>query len=297
MYYSLVDRPSGLINFTYGEKNMGKRFFSKTWLAGLLMAVSLTGCGDDGGGNSNPNSAANAGATVVGAVSTESAAVPLGSAGNYAILAKTGVATVPTSAVTGNVGVSPAAKDFLTGWAQTDDVTNSYATSAQVVAPGKLYAANNTGGTTSADLTKAVIDMETAYNAALAKPAGVGPKLNLGGGTLTNQSLAAGVYTWGTAVTIPTDLTLTGSATDVWVFQVAGTLDMAAAKSVVLTGGALAKNVFWQASGAVTIGADTAFKGIVLGKTSITLGANTSIDGRLLAQSAVVLNATRVTVP
>jgi hypothetical protein len=139
--------------------------------------------------------------------------------------------------------------------------------------------------------------METAYTAAAAKPAGAGPKLNLGGGTLTDQTLTPGVYTWDTAVTIPTNLTLNGSATDVWVFQVAGTLNMTAAKNVVLSGGALAKNVFWQASGAVTIGANTQFKGIVLGKTSITFGSNSSIDGRLLAQTAVVLDATRVTVP
>jgi predicted acyltransferase (DUF342 family) len=72
---------------------------------------------------------------------------------------------------------------------------------------------------------------------------------------------------------------------------------MTAAKNVVLSGGALAKNVFWQTSGAVTIGANTQFKGIILGKTSITFGANSSIDGRLLAQTAVILDATKVTVP
>jgi hypothetical protein len=175
--------------------------------------------------------------------------------------------------------------------------TDTYFTSAQVVAPGKLYAADNVGGTTKADLSTAVLDMETAYNAAVAKPAGVGNKLNLGAGTLTDQTLTAGVYTWASAVTIPTDLTLNGSATDVWVFQVTGTLDMAAAKKVILAGGAQAKNVFWQVSGAVTVGANTQFKGIILGKTSITLGTNSSIDGRLLAQSAVTLDATRVTVP
>ena len=276
---------------------MGKGFNNKLWLTGLLLAVSLTGCGSDGGGNSNPNSAASSSAATRGTVSTEAAAVPLGSAGNYAILAKTGVSTTGTTGVTGNVGLSPAAKDFLTGWNQADDVTNSFATSALVAAPGKLYAANNTGGTTPADLTAAVGDMEIAYNAAMAKPAGTGSKLNLLGGTIAGQTLAPGVYTWGSAVSITTDLILNGSATDVWVFQVAGTLDMTAAKNVVLSGGALAKNVFWQTSGAVTIGANTKFKGIILGKTSITFGANSSIDGRLLAQSAVVLDATTVTVP
>jgi hypothetical protein len=283
---------------------MRKRFNNKMWLAGLFVVASMAGCGGGGGSSTStptPAAATNASASgssaaTKGAVSTETAAVNLKSAGNYAILAKTAANTTPISAVTGNVGVSPAARGYSTGWSLISEPTDTYFTSAQV-SPGKLYAADNVGGTTTADLTKAVGDMETAYNAAVAKPAGVGPNLNLGGGTVSGQTLAPGVYTWASAVTIPTDLTLNGSATDVWVFQVTGTLDMAAAKKVILTGGALPQNVFWQASGAVTIGANTQFKGIILGKTSITLGTNSSIDGRLLAQSAVTLDATRVTVP
>ena len=121
--------------------------------------------------------------------------------------------------------------------------------------------------------------------------------MNLGGGTVAGQTLAPGTYTWGTGVNITTDLMLEGSATDVWIFQVAGTLDMAAAKSVNLSGGALPQNIFWQVSGAVTMGAGTHFEGIILGKTGITFGNLASINGRLLAQTAVVLDATTVTVP
>lgn len=72
---------------------------------------------------------------------------------------------------------------------------------------------------------------------------------------------------------------------------------MAASKSVLLTGGALAKNVYWQVADAVTIGAGTHFEGIVLGQTSITFGNLASINGRLLAQTAVILDATTVTAP
>jgi hypothetical protein len=275
------------------------------WLAGLFVVASMAGCGG-GGSDSTPilmpspaasSSAGGSSAATKGAVSTQAAAVNLGSSANYAILAKAAANTTPISAVTGNVGVSPAARGYSVGWSLITEPTDTYFTSAQVVAPGKLYAADNVGGTTTADLTKAVGDMEIAYNAAVAKPAGVGPFLNLGNGTVSGQTLDPGVYTWDKNVTIPTDLTLKGSATDVWVFQVTGTLNMDAAKKVILTGGALPQNVFWQASGAVTIGATTQFKGIVLGKTSITLGANSSIDGRLLAQTAVTLDATRVTVP
>ncbi|OIR05617.1 hypothetical protein GALL_123610 [mine drainage metagenome] len=225
------------------------------------------------------------------------ALVLLGTAANYAILAKTGVSTVPTSVVTGNVGVSPVARTYLTGWSETYDVTDTYATSPQVVSPGKLYAADLVGGTTSADLGTAVLDMGTAYTDAAGRTATSAATTNVGAGTLTSLTLTPGVYEWGSAVSIPTDLTLNGSSTDVWIFKVAGTLDMAAAKNVILSGGALPQNIFWQVSGAVTIGAGSHFAGIILGQTSITFNNLSSINGRLLAQTAVVLDATTVTQP
>lgn len=264
-------------------------------LSALFLAVFMTGCGD--GGSNSAGSAAGSDAATRGAVSTEASAVPLGSAANYVILAKTGVSTAPISAVTGNVGLSPTARIGLTGWSLINEPTDTSFTSAQVAAPGKLYAADNVGGTTSADLTTAVGSMGTAYTNAAGRTATSAATTNVGAGTLTSLTLVPGVYEWGTSVTIPTDLTLSGGATDVWIFKIAGTLDMAAAKNVILSGGAQARNIFWQVAGAVNIGANTHFEGIILGQTAITFGNKSSINGRLLAQSAVVLDATTVTVP
>jgi hypothetical protein len=223
--------------------------------------------------------------------------VSLGTAANYALLAKSAISNVPSSVVTGNVGVSPAARPFLTGWSLITEPTDTFFTSAQVAAPGKLYAADNVGGTTSVDLTTAIGNMQTAYTDAAGRTATSAATTDVGSGTLTSLTLAPGVYQWGSAVSIPTDLTFNGTATDVWILKVAGTLDMAAAKNVILTGGALPQNIFWQVSGAVTIGANTHFEGIILGQTSITFGNLASIKGRLLAQSAIVLDATTVTAP
>lgn len=274
---------------------MGKRFNSKMWITGLLMAVSLAGCGDDGGtpAASTVGSAASSSDAIKGAVSTAAGAVSLGTAGNYAILAQSGVSTTPISVVTGNVGVSPAARGYLTGWSLINEPTDTYFTSAQVVAPGKLYAADNVGGVTSVDLTTAVVNRETAYTDAAGRAPGF---TELYAGNLGGQTLAAGVYKWGSAVTIPTSVTLKGSATDVWIFQVAQTLTMATDTKIILDG-ALAKNVFWQVAGAVDIGARSNFEGIVLGQTSITLGNLASVNGRLLAKTAVILNANTVKVP
>ena len=283
---------------------MHKRFNKKMWLTGLLLAVSMTGCGGDSGGSSpsptpgpSSPSANGAGPATTGGACVGAACVDIGAAGNYAILAKTGVDTIPTSKVTGNVGLSPSARGSLTGWDLITEPTDTFFTSAQVVAPAKLYATDNVGGTTKVDLNTAVLNMGGAYTAAAAKPTTSAATTNLLGGTLAGQNLAPGVYEWGSAVNITTDLTLSGNATDVWVFKVAGTLDMAAAKNVILSGGAQAKNVFWQVAGAVNIGANSHFEGIVLGQTTITLGNLTSVKGRLLAQTAVNLNATTVTVP
>lgn len=272
----------------------GSFFKSLMWLMALLLAAFVAGCGDGGGGGGTGVSASSG---PTGQVCAGAGCVPLGTAANYAILAKTGVSTVPSSVVTGHVGLSPNARTSLTGWSLITEPTDTFFTSAQVAAPGKLYAADNVGGTTSADLTTAVSNMETAYTDAAGRPAGVGPNLNRGAGTLTDDTLVAGTYTWGTAVNIPTDLTFSGSATDVWILQIAGTLNMAAAKNVILTGGALPQNIFWQVSDVVTIGANTHFEGIVLGQTIINFGNLASIDGRLLAQTAVNLDATTVIVP
>src|SRR6185369_15241713 len=281
-----------------GSNNMRNKFNNKMWLMGLFLAVSMTGCGGDGGGSSSTRgSAAGTDSATRGGVSVEAAAVPLGTAANYVILAKTGVSTAPISVVTGNVGLSPTARIGLTGWSLITEPTDTFFTSAQVAAPGRLFAADNVGGTTSVDLTTAVANMGTAYTNAAGRTATSAATTNVGAGTLTSLTLTPGVYEWGSAVTIPTDLTLNGSATDVWIFKVAGTLDMAAAKNVILSGGAQARNIFWQVAGAVTIGATSHFEGIVLGQTTITLGNKASIKGRLLAQTAVVLDAATVTVP
>ena len=114
----------------------------------------------------------------------------------------------------------------------------------------------------------------------------------MGGLTLT-----AGVYACSTGLLISTNTTLSGSATDVWVFQIAQTITQANATQVNLIGGALAKNVFWQVAEGVSIGTTAQFNGIILGKTTIAMATGSSITGRLLAQTAVTLGAATVTLP
>jgi hypothetical protein len=146
-----------------------------------------------------------------------------------------------------------------------------------------------------ASLASAVKDMGFAYDDAAGR---VRPDfVALGAGQIGGLTLAPGLYKWGTSLLISTDVTLSGGPNDVWIFQVAGTLTQAGATQVTLTGGARAKNVFWQVAGAVTIGTDAHFEGIVLGKTMIAMNMGATVKGRLLAQAAVTLQMNAITQP
>ena len=219
------------------------------------------------------------------------ASVNLGAAGNYVILAKSGVSTVPASVITGDVGLSPAATSFLTGFSLTMVGTTS-ATSPQVT--GFLYGADMTTPASS-NLTTAVTNMGTAYTDAAGRP--TPDFLNLGAGEIGGQTLIPGLYKWTTGVTLSSNVTISGGPNDIWIFQIPGNLLLSPARKIFLSGGAQARNIFWQVAGAVTIGANTHFEGIILGQTSITLGNLASINGRLMAQSAINLDANTVTVP
>jgi hypothetical protein len=218
------------------------------------------------------------------------APVLLGTAGNYVVLAKSAITNVPSSLITGDLGLSPAAASFITGFSMTKVGTKW--TSAQVV--GGLFAADN-DPPTPIILTTAVTNMLTAYTDAAGRP--TPDALNLGGGTIGGLTFVPGLYRWTSSVTIPTDITLSGAANDVWIFQVTGDLVMASAKHMTLLGGARAKNVFWQVAGLVDLGTTSHAEGVVLSKTSIKLGTGATINGRLLAQTAVNLATNQVTAP
>jgi len=219
------------------------------------------------------------------------ALVLLGTSGNYAILAKTAVSTVPASNITGDVGVSPAATSFLTGFSLTAVGTTS-ATSPQVT--GSLFGGDMTTPTNS-NLTVAVLDMEAAYTDAAGRP--TPDFLNLGSGNIGGMTLTGGLYNWGSSVTIPTNIVLKGSANDVWIFQISGDLSIAASKQMTLSGGAQAKNIFWQVAGEVIIGAGAHFEGNILSKTGVTLQTGATLNGRALAQSMVALDSATVSKP
>jgi len=217
-------------------------------------------------------------------------AVELGTASNYVILAKSAITNISTSDITGNLGLSPAATSYITGLSITD--ATGYATSAQVT--GQLFAADM-APPTPINLTTAVENMITAYNDAAGRP--FPDFLELGTGNIGGKTLVPGLYKWTNTVTIPTDFTISGGANDIWIFQIAGNLNMSTSVKVTLSGGAKAENIFWQVAGEATFGATSHFEGIILCLTGITYQTGTSFKGRALAQTAVVLDGSTMVTP
>ncbi len=217
--------------------------------------------------------------------------VNLGEAGNYAVLAETGISTVPNSAITGDIGVSPIGSTSITGFTLTPDATNVFSSSTQVT--GKVYASDY-ASPTSSNLASAVGDMVTAYNDAAGRAVNYN---ELYTGDISGQTLTSGVYKWGTGVLINADVTLHGGPNDVFIFQIAGGITQASGTRITLTGGAQAKNIFWQTAQTVSLGANAHFEGIILGKANIALGSNASVNGRLLTQTAATLIMNTVVAP
>jgi len=221
------------------------------------------------------------------------APVLLGLAGNFVILAKTGISTTGSTAVVGNMGLSQAAATYITGFGLIMDSTNVFATSSLVT--GKVYAADY-APPTPANMTTAVSDMQTAFTDAAGRS--LPDFTELYAGDISGQTLVPGLYKWGTGVLITSaGVTLSGGANDVWIFQIAQDLTVNNSAMVTLSGGAQAKNIFWQVSGQATLGTAADFKGIILSQTLISLNTGAMMNGRALAQTAVTLNATTITKP
>ena len=231
-------------------------------------------------------------AFTTGAKKITQSPVDLGTAGDFVILAKSGISTTGTTSIVGDIGVSPAAATYITGFGLILDASNEFSTSSLV--DGKVYASDY-DSPTPANMTTAVSDMEAAYIDAAGRTNPTATEL--GDGNIGGLTLAPGLYKWSTDVIIPTDVTLSGGANDVWIFQIAGTLDISSATSVILKGGAQAKNIFWAVADVVALGTTSEFNGNILAQTNITMTDGAKLNGRALAQTAVTLIANTITVP
>ena len=197
------------------------------------------------------------------------------SATHFAILAGSTITSTGAGIINGDIGLSPAGSvDLGTPPAQVN---------------GTIY----NGGPIAA---QAQLDLNDAFIAASPAqlPGGINAGAELGG-----KTLVAGVYQSPSgSYGITGDLTLFGGPDDVWVFQMASTLTVAVSGRVILTGGAQARNVFWQVGSSATLGTYSLFQGTIMANVSITLGTGATLNGRALARTgAVTLDSNPVNVP
>ena len=241
---------------------------SKTWLIlpAIMMVILLAYSGKV------TNSSFNDAVTSTDNILQVKDAPLFGAADNFVVLAYSTVTNqAGVTTITGDIGVSPLASvvGFPPG-----------------IVNGTIHAAD-------AAAALAQIDLATAYTDA----AGRTPFTTVTGDTLAGLNLPPGVYRGG-ALSLTGTLTLTGNATDVWIFQAASTLDTSAGSHIILGGTAKAANVYWVVGSSATLGANSFFEGNIMAYASITLYSGAQVEGRVLAKTeAVTLNANTITKP
>jgi hypothetical protein len=210
--------------------------------------------------------------TTWSSVPTGPSPVDLGLLDTFAIMAYSAVTNVPSSAIKGDVGLTPKSGSFI-------DLTEGEVT-------GTIFTVDASGPAGSVSsavmLTVAKGDLTIAYNDAAGRTvAPIGIAGNIGG-----QTLYPGLYkSTGTLEISGGDLTLdaNGNQDAVWIFQIASSFNMTSDRKVFLSNGAKAANIYWQVGSAATFGTTTVMKGTVMAGTQVTLATAANLEGRALA--------------
>ena len=202
--------------------------------------------------------------------------IDLRSAASFAIIAASGVTSIPLTTINGNIALSP-----------------TFTITGGPVVNGTIY------GSPDPIAVRAQHDNTLAYNTAAGLPNGV----IISTGELGGLTLAPGLYKSGVssfAIT-SSDLTLDaqGDSKATFIFQMpSSTLTVLSNRRVILSGGAKATNVFWQVGSSATLGANCSVEGTILALASVTLDTGALLEGRAFAQTAAVtLDTNTVSVP
>jgi hypothetical protein len=198
------------------------------------------------------------------------APLDLKSSANYVILSVNALTNLPSSQVTGNVGLTKVSGSQIQ--LSCGEVTGQIVSRDNAGPPCKV--------TDAAGLNQGEVDADDAYLDAIARAPDYS---ELADGNIGGLNLGPATYRWTTGVSITTNLTLTGGPNDVWIFQITEGLDVAPDVQIILKGGALPDNVYWVPTHDVRLEATSRFRGILLPAAAVFMGPGASINGKLLA--------------
>ena len=234
-------------------------------------------------------------------------AAPFGTFGGSAGMTNMGTLTI----INGDIGTTATGNAAITGFYENPTLGNDVYTVSSGLVNGVIYTcapsttgANSAGfsATECAAATQARLDTEAAYLALAGMPvvgASPAPGANLAGVTLltgTYKAPAGSFLIQGGNLTLDAQ----GDANATWVFQMATTLTVggpgaAAPQSIILAGGAQAKNVFWQVGSAATINAagGSTMVGTIIANDGVTFSTAgnvniVTLNGRALSLGASV---------
>jgi hypothetical protein len=228
-----------------------------------ITAALLVGCKNDEPTPAGTNPA------VIPVQTTTMSTVTLGATSNLALIAGSGITSTGATVITGDMGLSPGSSiggfppGILNG---VQHINDDIATQAKL------------------DLTAAYKDLAGRTSTDIVTLSG-----NIGGLTLT-----PGLYKSTSSLAISSgDLTFDakGNANAVFILQMASTLTATSGRKVILSGGALASNIFWQVGSSATFGTTSVMKGTVMAMQSISFNTGATLDGKALARNGAITMA------
>jgi hypothetical protein len=224
----------------------------------IALVILMVGCKKD---ETNPN--------IITVQTTTQATVPVGSLSVFAIIAGSAVTNTGATTITGDIGLSPGSS--IGGFP-----------------PGIL---NGTQYINDAMAAQAKLDLTAAYNNAAVRTCSDMVTLsgNIGGLTLT-----PGLYKSTSSLAISSgDLTFDakGNSGAIFIIQIASTLTTTSGRKVILSGGAMASNIFWEVGSSATFGTTSVFQGTIMAMQSITFDTGATLNGKALARTGAVTMA------